>query len=322
MHIEDKVYGRYTITDPLIKELILSAPLQRLKDLHQAGASQFLFPERQNTRFEHSLGVWYLLQQKGASRREQVAGLLHDTPHTAFSHVIDFVFPNVQHNYHEQCFEKVLQPSEIPHILQRYGFTLDQVINHEGLTLLEKEIPDLCADRFDYAVRDACAVGVQRAHFQAYPRFITNHNGELMFTDAKVAREFASDFMDFDANRWGSAREAAIYRVLADAIKSAYDANQITEADLFGTDASLFAKLRSLTLNTVRERLALLTPFFQVVEDEHGPYVVKPKIRYVDPQIVDAKGNVTRVSEQFPEMQERMARHQTRIGNGYRVRVL
>ena len=35
-----------------------------------------------------------LIKKLGGSVEEQIAGLLHDVSHTAFSHVIDYVFDN------------------------------------------------------------------------------------------------------------------------------------------------------------------------------------------------------------------------------------
>ena len=48
-------------------------------------------PVQERDPFEHSLGVYLLLRRLGADRREQVAGLLHDISHTAFSHAVDFL---------------------------------------------------------------------------------------------------------------------------------------------------------------------------------------------------------------------------------------
>src|ERR1700678_3028959 len=86
MRWHDRVYGRMTVEDAGILDLIGCPTFQRLKGVRQAGPSSLAFPFKDVTRFEHSLGVFVLLRRLRASRREQVAGLLHDISHTAFSH--------------------------------------------------------------------------------------------------------------------------------------------------------------------------------------------------------------------------------------------
>ena len=67
MIIEDRVYGKISITDKLVLDLIQSSPMQRLRKIKQAGPTSLLEPRRDITRFEHSIGVWYLLKKFGAS---------------------------------------------------------------------------------------------------------------------------------------------------------------------------------------------------------------------------------------------------------------
>ena len=129
MIINDRVYGIVEINEPVLIELINSKPVQRLKGINQAGASQYAIKGKTVSRYEHSVGVMLLLKKLGASLEEQIAGLLHDIPHTAFSHTIDFVFPNKDHNFHERFHEKIIKESEIPEILERYGFVLERLLN-------------------------------------------------------------------------------------------------------------------------------------------------------------------------------------------------
>ena len=101
------------------------------------------------------MGVMLLLHKLGASVEEQVAGLLHDVPHTAFSHVIDFVFRTEKHNFHELHHERVIMGSEIQGILDKHGFDVKRILDEHKFPLLEKDLPDLCADRVDYTLRDS-----------------------------------------------------------------------------------------------------------------------------------------------------------------------
>ncbi|MFB6294564.1 MAG: HD domain-containing protein, partial [Candidatus Nanohaloarchaea archaeon] len=149
MDVDDPVYGTVNVDDPVLLELMGTGPVQRLQHVNQAGPAA-LVDEKPVTRYDHSVGVMLLLRVFDAPLREQVAGLLHDVPHTAFSHVADFVFPNEEHEYHERFMETVIRDSEIPEILEEYGFALDDILDESEFPLLERELPDLCADRIDY----------------------------------------------------------------------------------------------------------------------------------------------------------------------------
>ena len=129
MLIENRVYGSIEINDPVLVELIKSKPLQRLKGIQNAGVMYKVIPWKNFNRYEHSIGVMLLLRRVGASLEEQINGLLHDVPHTAFSHAVDFVFKNEEQIYHEKFHEKLIMDSEIPKILQKYSFETKKILD-------------------------------------------------------------------------------------------------------------------------------------------------------------------------------------------------
>lgn len=54
MMLEDKLYGSMEV-EPVLRDLVNSRPLQRLKGVHQAGAAYLVCPEWNVTRYEHSI---------------------------------------------------------------------------------------------------------------------------------------------------------------------------------------------------------------------------------------------------------------------------
>ncbi|MDG2658737.1 hypothetical protein P7M12_23850, partial [Vibrio parahaemolyticus] len=60
--------------DPVVEELIVSKSVQRLKGIHQTGASYLVNKEWNVTRFDHSVGVMLLVKKLGGSVEEQIAG--------------------------------------------------------------------------------------------------------------------------------------------------------------------------------------------------------------------------------------------------------
>lgn len=89
-----------------------------------------------------------LVKLLGGSLKEQIAALLHDASHTAFSHFTDYVFNNHgQQIYHEKVKEDYLSKTEIPSILKK------RVLNWVGILIedkqhliLEQYMPYLYAD--------------------------------------------------------------------------------------------------------------------------------------------------------------------------------
>lgn len=151
--VNDMIYGEVSLP-PVFEELLLGKTLQRLNHIHHSGAIFLVNPSMNHKRLEHAIGVMLLIRKLGGTEIEQLAGLLHDISHTAFSHVGDYVMNNTTETYHEQLFEATLLNSEIPDILYKYGYHPQQLLQ-ENFPLLEQPLPLLCADRLDYTLRDA-----------------------------------------------------------------------------------------------------------------------------------------------------------------------
>ena len=121
MRWRDRVYGSVSIEDSKILHLISCATFERLKGVRQAGPSALAYQFKDVTRYEHSLGVFILLRRLRAPRREQIAGLLHDISHTAFSHAVDFVFTSSEQDHHEHLKPLMLDRPDIAQALVAAG---------------------------------------------------------------------------------------------------------------------------------------------------------------------------------------------------------
>jgi|SRR3989344_1173697 len=320
MKINDKIYGLVEIKDKVLIELINSKPIQRLKGIKQAGITGHIVKDRDYTRYDHSVGVMILLRKKQASLEEQIGGLLHDVSHTAFSHVVDFVYKTKEHNYHELFYEKIIRNSEIPSILKKHNFNLNRLLNENNFPLLEKEIPDLCADRIDYALRDLDSFYTNGKPVK-FIASIVNKNDEFVFSDLETAKEFAFNFINLDEKIWANIREVAYFHIAADAIKIALENNILKEEDLFKQDNYVLDILKNSNNKKIKEKLSLLTPNLKVINSpKKYDFYSKTKLRYVDPKFIE-DGQLKRLSDVDNLFKEKLKEHKALISNGYYIKI-
>ena len=302
ININDRVYGETTIEESVLIELINSKPVKRLKGINQSGASQYVRKGKTVTRYEHSVGVMILLKKLEASIEEQIAGLLHDVPHTAFSHVIDFVFKdkNYNHEFHEKFYEKIILQSEIPGILKKFGFDVKRILNEHNFPLLEKPLPNLCADRIDYTLRDMLAAENFSEKINKYISSFIVYNKEIIISNALIAKSFAEDYLRMDEEQWSHPLNVAIYQVLADAIKIALNQKIITEKDLFTNDLFIYTKLKESKNQSILQKLAMLNPKLKIIDNPNDfNFHSRNKLRYIDPKFFNANGSINKVSDKF-----------------------
>lgn len=319
MIITDRIYGKVEIEEKVINELLISKPVVRLKKINQAGPSFYLYNWKNITRFEHSAGVMLLLRRFNASLNSQIAGLLHDVPHTAFSHVADFVFANEKHEFHELFHEKMIKDSEIPQILTKYQIP-ETVIHPEKFSLLEKNIPDICADRIDYALRDVFAFDNDRKRLNLKLSGIIVKNEEFMFSSIEAAHIFAKDYLEMDERAWASPREIALYVLMAQAISHALERKIISRSDLFKDDFTVIQLLKEKGDQYIAKKLAFLTPSFRIesASKNHHHLFVKAKVRFVDPKI-SIENQIVRLSQVVPGYKSLMEKHIEKAKKGWYV---
>lgn len=100
--INDPVFGFINIPKGLLYDIVRHPLLQRLTRIKQVGLSSVVYPGAQHTRFQHSLGAFYLMSEaikhltaKGnfifdsEAEAVQAAILMHDIGHGPFSHVLE-----------------------------------------------------------------------------------------------------------------------------------------------------------------------------------------------------------------------------------------
>ena len=258
MKYHDRVYGSWDIQEPIIIDLIHSPSLQRLKGIDQGGYRPFWYKdaddigEYDHSRFAHSLGVYLLLRKYGAPLEEQIAGLLHDVSHSAFSHCIDYVLEGgseKEQSHQDRHFAPFVKRSEIPEILHRYGFDVDYILEDRHFPLKEQDLPDLCADRIDYSLRTAVLFHEWEVHeVDALLDRLIVHDGKWVFTDFTIAQRYARLFLKLNQQYYAGISSAAMFRAVGDCLQYALQMGYISEDDLYTNDRNVLEKVQLYAL--------------------------------------------------------------------------
>lgn len=169
--INDPVFGFINIPKGLIMEVVTHPLVQRLHRIKQLGLSCMVYPGAQHTRFQHSLGAFFLmteaihsLRRKGVNISDyeadsvKIAILLHDVGHGPFSHVLEStIAPNV---HHEEISLLLMEKMNY-----ELGGRLELAIRiykdeYEKRFLHQLVSSQLDMDRLDYLRRDSFYTGV------------------------------------------------------------------------------------------------------------------------------------------------------------------
>ncbi|MCL7031914.1 hypothetical protein MKW94_018052 [Papaver nudicaule] len=193
--VHDNVHGNIYL-DPLALKFVVTEQFQRLRDLKQLGLAYMVYPGVVHSRFEHSLGVYWLdgntvekiQDNQGLElgidsfdiQTLKLSGLLHDVGHGPYSHVFEREFlPRVIDGY--TCSHEEMSVKMVDYIVDEHSIDInpDSLKRVKEMILAsshsvrksaqEKQfLYDIVAngrtgidvDKFDYIVRDTRACGL------------------------------------------------------------------------------------------------------------------------------------------------------------------
>lgn len=167
MIIKDPLYGFITISEPF-KSLIETEQFQRLRNIKQLGQTNIVYASANHTRFEHSIGAYYLAQKVAENinlefKNEFIAAaLLHDIGHYPFSHSIEKAVRAINNKGHEDQGVDIIRNTNIADIIKNAGMDIDLICNYiEGRGRYASLISGpIDVDRMDYLRRDSYYTGV------------------------------------------------------------------------------------------------------------------------------------------------------------------
>ncbi|PRQ41162.1 putative HD/PDEase domain-containing protein [Rosa chinensis] len=194
--VHDNVHG-IVYLEPLSLNFIDTEQFQRLRDLKQLGLTSMVYPGAVHSRFEHSLGVYWLAgeainkiktyqgEELGIDsfdvRTVKLAGLLHDIGHGPFSHMFESAFLPRVHSGDKWSHED-MSVKMIDYIVDEHHIDIDSeelkrvkdLILASSKHVAQNAAPEkrflydivangrtgIDVDKFDYIERDSRACGI------------------------------------------------------------------------------------------------------------------------------------------------------------------
>ena len=169
--INDPVFGFIKIKRGLLYDIVQHPLFQRLNRINQLGLASVVYPGARHTRFQHSLGAFYLMTEAVKSLNEkgvyifdseaeavQAAILMHDIVHGPFSHVLENTL--IQGISHEDISLRMMEQINREmkgQLTMAISIFKDEYPNKIFHQLISSQLD---MDRLDYLRRDSFYTGV------------------------------------------------------------------------------------------------------------------------------------------------------------------
>lgn len=292
------LYGDYVINEPVLIDVIQSPAMQRLKGVRQYGVCYYAIKQDEYSRFDHSIGVFVLVRKYGGSLAEQLAALLHDASHSAFSHLAEWVFNHQDgaSSYQDDHHIEILAKTGLQEILQKHGFSLE-TIHHKNhhFTCLEASLPDICADRLEYNLYGGVLEHlIEPGDIQTILEHLFFEDNRWYFDDAAIAAKFARISLYHTEHVWSSPGNQITNYWAAEIIKRAAELGVITMDDFFmQTDDVLWRRFNESDDPVIKKYMHSIMHYrdHMSLGDEHDYTLYqKAKSRGIDPWIKTRDG--------------------------------
>lgn len=197
--IHDNIHG-FIKVDPVSIKIIDTLEFQRLKMISQTGVLNYVFPTANHSRFEHSLGTYYLANNLINNLKDKqpelkitenvvllvkIAGLTHDLGHVMFSHLFDDLFLTKLKKKNKLSIHENRSIMLLKHIVEKYNIELSvnqvkivgDLINPKEsnydlweeeykvgkwiFEIISNDFSYIDVDKMDYLTRDSKAVGLK-----------------------------------------------------------------------------------------------------------------------------------------------------------------
>ncbi len=324
----ETIYGTEVITEPVLIDLINDKYMQRLKEINQYGIDYYVYKAEKYTRYDHSLGVFFLVRLYGGSLKEQIAALLHDVSHTTFSHVGDFLFNkvNTKDSYQDDIHYSFIKQSSLKDVLKKHGYKIKDILHkNKDFTCLESDLPNICADRLEYNLFGGVLQGlINLSDIKVILNDLKFKNNIWYFKNAQYAKLFADVSLYLSTNRWANHDTAVINVLATNVLKSALKLNIIDHDDIcYGRDHDVWSKLVLSNDDLIKVGINKLLNFKDYYRVDYNDFDIflKLKCRIIDP-FVKVNNSFLRLSEIDKEFKKEFIKVKDLISKGFYIKFI
>lgn len=266
------------------------------------------------SRLDHSIGVALIVWNFTHSKKQTLAGLLHDVSTPAFSHVNDFRNGDAltQESTEDLNQKMIMENQELVDILRTDGIYGYEVKNYHIYPVADNSIPQLSADRLEYmypsggALNGVWTLDEVESNYRSVA-VLKNESGvdELGFTDMAMAEDYTKRFLDISLILQHNEDKVSM-QLLADVVSCAMSHGLIDEADLYTKSEKYLMELfdSKKDLPGFEDFRRLYGTFRGMKKVIHSGSAMenayslstKVKLRYIDPLVQTSDGAV-RVSK-------------------------
>lgn len=266
-----------------------------------------------------------LTRRFGGDVENQIVALTHDSSHMVFSHLIDLVLGDpLKQDYADNRHKEYVYDSDLAEILTSDGFDAERIADVKKFPLVDRDVPDLCADRIDYTLRefflwaykdDASIVKQCLDDLKLYEE-------RIIFASMDSAEKFARGYMKCETESWNGVKTGIRFSIFAQVMKEALGKGIVTEEDLYRDDAFVTQKLEKSRNREIKRLMKILSGEIRYEEvEKDGQYSWKRKFRYVDPEFVVDR-SVFRLSEVDSSYRNLLEKQRKRLEKGFHVNIL
>jgi len=184
--------------------------------------------------------------------------------------------------------------------LKKYSLSPNFLFPHHNFPLLEKPLPELCADRIDYSLR--AGFHYKEISFEGIQEFLKNLyviDKKWVFKNEITAKEFAKLFLKLNRKYFSSEIAAVVFGITGNLLRYALEQKYISKEDLFTEDKIVIQKIKKY-LQKDKKLYFLFKRFSKKLNFKNNPqnfdYHIFCKSRIIDPLFIK-KGKIKKLSQ-------------------------